>query len=324
MISVELISVIVPVYKVEPYLDRCVASIVAQTYKNLEIILVDDGSPDNCPQMCDAWAKKDDRIKVIHKQNGGLSDARNAGMAAARGEFIGFVDADDYISPDMYEQLCSHLINDDSDIAACDFLAFADETEINDDSCPIPKSHTASAHEAMSDIVNNRNFRAVAWNKLYRKDLLDGMLFEVGKLHEDEFFTYKVIDRAKQLVYVDRPLYFYRQRPESIMTRFSCRRLDLLDAYVERIKLLEIKYSDLAKKDKINFCIACVNCYYEMSNSDEKKRGYDRISECRKRIRVSFKDLCSYPAKEKLYVVLSKSRKLSIAFRRFQTRRCSR
>lgn len=320
--SVELISVIVPVYKVEPYLDCCVASIVAQTYKNLEIILVDDGSPDNCPQMCDNWAKKDDRIKVIHKQNGGLSDARNVGMSIAKGEYIGFVDSDDYISPDMYEQLHSHLIDTNSDIAACDFLIFVNGTCVNYGSCPTFESHMASAHEAMSDIVNNRNFRAVAWNKLYHKDLLGGMCFNVGKLHEDEFFTYKLIDRAKQLVYVDHPMYFYRQRPESIMTRFSYRRLDLLDAYVERIKLLESKYTDLAKKDKTNFCIACVNCYYEMSNSDEKKRGFDRISECRKSVCVSFKDFCSCSAKEKIYVVLSKSRKLSVAFKRFQTRRC--
>ena len=114
-----LISVIVPVYKVEAYLDRCVQSIVDQTYRNLEIILVDDGSPDNCPAMCDAWAEKDSRIRVIHKENGGLSDARNAGMAVTAGEFVGFVDSDDSIAPEMYQMLLERMNADGSDIAAC-------------------------------------------------------------------------------------------------------------------------------------------------------------------------------------------------------------
>ena len=112
------ISVIVPVYKVEPYLDKCVSSIVNQTYTNLEIILVDDGSPDSCPTMCDAWAEKDSRIRVIHKPNGGLSDARNAGIVVATGELMAFVDSDDWIASDMYEHLYQRLTEDDSDIAA--------------------------------------------------------------------------------------------------------------------------------------------------------------------------------------------------------------
>ena len=114
-----LISIIVPVYKVENYLDRCVQSLVDQTWSNLEIILVDDGSPDNCGAMCDAWAARDNRIKVIHKENGGLSDARNAGMAIASGTYMGFVDSDDYISSDMYQLLYDRMAADGSDIAAC-------------------------------------------------------------------------------------------------------------------------------------------------------------------------------------------------------------
>ena len=115
----DLISVIVPVYRTEAYLDRCIESIVDQTYTNLEIILVDDGSPDRCPQMCDEWARRDTRIRVIHKKNGGLSDARNAGMAAATGEYIGFVDSDDWIKPDMFRLLYEKMEQMQSDIAAC-------------------------------------------------------------------------------------------------------------------------------------------------------------------------------------------------------------
>ena len=125
----ELISVIVPVFKVDPYLDRCVESIVNQTYRNLEIILVDDGSPDSCGAMCDAWAEKDRRIKVIHKKNGGLSDARNAGLDIATGTLIGFVDSDDFIRSDMYLLLMERLMEDGSDIAACGVeMVFEDGT----------------------------------------------------------------------------------------------------------------------------------------------------------------------------------------------------
>ena len=116
-----LISVIVPVYKAEKYLDKCVQSIVNQTYKNLEIILVDDGSPDNCPEMCDEWAKKDSRIKVIHKENGGVSSARNAGLDNSFGDYIGFVDSDDFIENDFYECLYDNLVENGADISFCTF-----------------------------------------------------------------------------------------------------------------------------------------------------------------------------------------------------------
>ena len=125
-----LISVVVPVYKVENYLDRCVESLLAQTYQNLEIILVDDGSPDSCPALCDEWGKRDEHIVVIHKPNGGLSDARNAGVLAAHGDYIGFVDSDDYVAPDMYESLYAHLVEADADVSICGIAdVYFDHTE---------------------------------------------------------------------------------------------------------------------------------------------------------------------------------------------------
>ena len=128
------ISIIVPVYKVEKYLDKCVNSIVGQTYKNLEIILVDDGSPDNCPAMCDEWAQKDSRIKVIHKKNGGLSSARNAGLDACTGDYIGFVDSDDWIEPDMYEYLLNIGMKNNADVSRCEFVIEAENSDITVDS----------------------------------------------------------------------------------------------------------------------------------------------------------------------------------------------
>ena len=119
----ELISIIIPIYKVEEYLDECISSVINQTYTKLEIILVDDGSPDSCPKMCDDWAKKDSRIRVIHKTNGGLSDARNAGIEVATGEYIAFVDSDDYIKPDMIAKLYAALCKEEADISACGILS---------------------------------------------------------------------------------------------------------------------------------------------------------------------------------------------------------
>ena len=163
----ELISIVVPVYKVEPYLDKCISSIVNQTYKNLEIILVDDGSPDNCPAMCDAWAEKDNRIRVIHKPNGGLSDARNAGMYVATGELMAFVDSDDWIAPDMYEQLYRRLTEDGSDIAACGVqMVWGDNTLPR--MLTRPGNRILSRDEAMQAIIEETWLKQPVWYKLYK------------------------------------------------------------------------------------------------------------------------------------------------------------
>ena len=161
------ISVIVPVYRVEAFLDRCVQSIAEQSYKNLEIILVDDGSPDNCPAICDAWAERDSRIKVVHKQNGGLSDARNAGMAIATGEFMGFVDSDDWIAPDMYQHLYDLLETDGSDIAACGVeMVWEDGTP----SRMLTKAGCCvlNQEDAMRAIIEESWLKQPVWNKLYK------------------------------------------------------------------------------------------------------------------------------------------------------------
>ncbi len=239
-----MISVIVPVYKVEPYLDQCVSSIVNQTYKNLEIILVDDGSPDGCPAICDAWAARDERVRVIHKENGGLSDARNAGMAIATGEFIGFVDSDDHIAPNMYEELYRRLNESDSDISACGVEMFwedgrrarltAEGDVILDNS------------DAMEAIVTESWLKQPVWYKLYRRETVEGILFEKGKYHEDVFWSYQPVARAKRVCVFDAPLYFYRQREESIMGGgFSEKRLDALEAKEIRLTFLSRCYPEL-------------------------------------------------------------------------------
>ena len=184
--SQPLISVIVPIYKVEEYLDRCVESIVNQTYKNLEIILVDDGSPDNCPQMCDFWAEKDSRIKVVHKENGGLSDARNAGMPFAIGDVVSFIDSDDWVELDMFEKMLSRMQKDNSDIVSCGVKwVEEDGTVIRD--VTVNANEVLDTHSAMKELINDNKFKQHVWNKLYKYELIKGIPFEKGRYHEDVF-----------------------------------------------------------------------------------------------------------------------------------------
>ena len=310
----ELISIIVPVYKVEPYLDKCVSSIVNQTYKNLEIILVDDGSPDNCPAMCDTWAEKDDRIRVIHKLNGGLSDARNAGVAAATGEFVAFVDSDDWIDIRYVEYLHQAILQTGADISACDLREVYDESAVDDDPVTMPQVEVAAPEDAIEDILHNRRFRAVACNKLYANRLLTDKHFEINRLHEDEFLSYQLYDKSERLAYIEVPLYNYRQRAGSIMTTFSVRHIDALDAYLERIALIEQRYPRLLSLDKLNFCMTCLNMYGEAATADAAHRAdaKRRIKGCRRQVHFSYKELRKYSLKEKLYVCMSDERIIGI------------
>lgn len=228
------ISVIVPVYKVEGFLDRCVASIAGQTYRNLEIILVDDGSPDNCGKMCDAWAEKDDRIRVIHKPNGGLSDARNAGIEAATGDWLAFVDSDDWLDPRMLEILETQAEKHGAELAECSYRNLYKDMVKEETPCT-GRVTVATPLQAIEGNLDWKNFKPVAWNKLYRADIVGDIRYPKGKLHEDEFTTHKFYLAAKTIVYVDISAYNYdRRREGSITARFSLRNLDACQAYHEK------------------------------------------------------------------------------------------
>lgn len=299
----ELISVIVPVYKVEAYLDRCVASIVNQTYSDLEIILVDDGSPDNCGAMCDAWAAKDSRIRVIHKENGGLSDARNAGLALATGEYIAFVDSDDWVHPEYISKLYESVTQHHAELAACDIqITYEDKAEFGQ---ICAESECCTPEQAIESLLRNTRFRAVAWNKLYHRSLLAGEKYPVGRYHEDEFFTYRILHKARRLAYVDAPLYFYFQRSGSIMSSVSIRHLDALDAYLERLRFLEERYPALYLSDKITVCMACVSCYRETLGKSvaDYRQMRKRILNCRKKLRFGIGEIRRMPLKKVAYVI---------------------
>lgn len=275
----DLISVIVPIYKVEPYLDRCVKSIINQTYDNLEIILVDDGSPDGCPAMCDAWAERDSRVKVIHKENGGLSDARNAGLAVAAGELISFIDSDDWIEPNFIEYLYRAMENTGAEIAGCATTFVAEDgsaIRIRKEARPSPLDRL----EALRRLVLEDGVYQTVWNKLYRREVLQGIPFAVGKYNEDEFWTYQVFDRIHKLATVETPLYNYLQRGTSIIgVGYNLRRLDGLEARFRRMEYLQ-KYDQLANLTRQQFLLDCMwhlQCALRCLSGQELKTARETI-----------------------------------------------
>ena len=209
-----LISVIIPVYNVEKYLRECLDSVLAQTYKNLEIILIDDGSSDNSGQICDEYAAKDSRIKVIHQVNQGVSAARNAGLKAARGQYIGFVDSDDYIKPDMYEYLYQLISKDNADVAMCNF-------------------YKGSFRTSSKDILDNYKLQKLLnifdvpswiflWNKLYKSTLIQGISFRSDMTYgEDSFFVFEIAKQNGLLAIGQEIKYFYRNNPTSCSRNFT-------------------------------------------------------------------------------------------------------
>jgi glycosyltransferase involved in cell wall biosynthesis len=237
----ELISVIIPVYKVEKYIKRCVDSVREQSYSNLEIILVDDESPDQCPEICDDYSQIDQRIKVIHQKNAGLSGARNAGIEIAKGEYMAFVDSDDFLAKDFIQVLYQAIIDTNSDLAMCKYEYVKGNT--------LTQCHKTGESFVYSGIQMIGNmyspdgaFFVVAWNKLYKRTLFDQIRYPKGRIHEDEATTHRLYYEAKQAVFVDRFLYGYYVEGESITrNKFNPKRLDWAWSVEQRLDFLETK-----------------------------------------------------------------------------------
>lgn len=262
-----LISVVVPVYGVEKYLPKCVDSILNQTYQNLEIILVDDGSPDNCGRICDSYAEKDSRIRVIHQKNGGLSAARNAGVAVAKGEYISLIDSDDYISPNMYTRMYDAIRENGAQLCICamrwvhedgSLFAGMERGAIQDE--------VLTKEEAFQKLhgKNGANY-VTAVNKLYHRALFDTVVFPVGRIHEDEFTVHQFLDQCDQIACVKEELYFYVQRASSIMnSNISIRKLDAVRAMWDRYVFYRKKgYKEEALRTLEKGCWLCdwiMNC----------------------------------------------------------------
>lgn len=262
------ISVIVPVYKVEPYLSRCLDSIINQTYRNLEIILVDDGSPDRCGEICDEYARQDSRIRVIHKSNGGLSDARNHGIDVATGDYIAFVDSDDYIATDMYEKMLARLEFDNSDMVVCNYYRF--------DEGSVPPEHgyinlpdrVLSKDEAFHFYQEIGGDYVSACTKLYKRDIFSTLRYPCGKKYEDTFVIHEVLHRCTRISHMSDPFYFYVMRQGSILhSTFGLKDLDIGEAFINQYHFAK----RMNRQDFRNYC--CNKLSYRFEDWKPKVKG---------------------------------------------------
>lgn len=241
------LSIVVPVYKIEPrLLDKCVESILAQTFKDFELILVDDGSPDDCGALCDEWAEKDPRIRVVHKENGGLSDARNAGIDAARGDCIGFVDSDDYVAPEMYEVLLGNMKAHGADISMCGYVdVYPGGAKPR---CLDKTVRVWNREEAIGNILRGREVSVHAVTKLYARKLFDGVRYTKGIISEDAYVIMDIMDRVRVAVFTPLALYYYVHRAESINTcAYNPRDLTRLEGHRKNYLYVREKFPRLQK-----------------------------------------------------------------------------
>lgn len=274
------VSIIIPVYKVEPYIDECLNSIVNQTYSNLEIILVDDGSPDTCPQKCDEWASKDSRIRVVHKQNGGLSSARNAGMDVATGDFFMFVDSDDFIESNMVESLLDIHKKQESDITCCEVNRVIDGIKK-----PIDKFHRSSSVYSFTSIevlkaMIHRNIDCASWNKLYTRKIIAKNRFPIGRNNEDFVFLYYVYKNVTKVTYTNVALYDYRMRGNSITTTFNKKTLDQflnIEDIEKDANLDNVNIFDELLWYKFNTYVSVAYEYYKNHRNPELKDDFKLI-----------------------------------------------
>ena len=245
------ISIVVPIYNVEKYLRKCIESILKQTYYNLEIILVDDGSTDSSGEICDEYKNKDSRIIVIHQKNKGMSSARNSGIKCATGKYIGFIDSDDYIEKDMYEILLKNIIDYSADIAICGF-AFVENNKV------VPKEFTGDINvldrqTALEELIKDRKIQSYVWNKLYKREIWNNITFKSGVAFEDLDIMYKLFKKAKKIAIVDSLKYFYVQRSNSIMHIHNSKYI------LDRINVVIGRYNDF--KTETNKRLQFVNKY---------------------------------------------------------------
>ena len=284
------ISIIVPVYNVEKYLNRCVDSILNQTFSDFELILVDDGSPDNCGKICDEYAEKDRRVRVIHKPNGGLSDARNAGIEWALknsdSEWITFIDSDDWVHHRYLEFLLKAVIENNTLISICKYHSTHNEIKIDENII-----FTSEILDTEEFQIQRFTYSLIAVVKLIRKELITGIRFPVGKLHEDAFTIWKLLIKVDSISFVDLELYYYFQNPNSIMhVQWTPRRLDEVQAYEEQIKFYEKnkKYNlkNRAEKALINVIASQINSILSMN---DKKNQEKYLKILRKKLRSNFR-----------------------------------
>lgn len=307
------ISVIVPVYCVKKYLSRCIESIIRQSYDNLEIILVDDGSPDECGEICDKYAQQDSRIRVIHKKNGGLSDARNSGIDISNGEWIAFVDSDDCVAQDFIEVLYNNAVATGCLVSQCNYERFG-ETIPNNNVKRECEYVIIDSHDLLHEIDCAKN--TAAWNKLYRADLFEDIRFPKGKIHEDVATTFKLFVRAKKVCITQEKMYYYYVNTDSITTsKIKSNKLDLIDAYWEQVEFLRNRI-DYAKHsvEATNRLVATFGTL--ASYADERYEDYNGFYlQLGQRYREMHSVLVGLPMRADLKLLVKLSSKSLLAFK---------
>ena len=308
MNSEPLVSVIVPIYNVENYLRKSVDSIINQSYKNLEIILVDDGSPDNCPDICEEYAEKDSRVRVIHKENGGLSDARNAGTDIAKGEYISYIDSDDWIDSETIKLTLEKMLEVGAEIGAFNVLVVYEGEQVTPDLSE--DFEVMNSEQAIATTMRNTKVKTTAWNKIYKSEILKDLRFPKGRLNEDEFFTFRVLDRAEKIVYIHRQCYYYLQRKNSIMGEYKINRLDMIDGVRERMLMIEKKYPSLYSQAKAIMCEVCLYHYQLLlknRNVDIDNQGKKKLKKYRSQLHITLKDVRDMKLMNKITFLMSNS-----------------
>ena len=317
--KIGLISVIVPVYNVERYLSRCVDSLLAQTYKNIEILLIDDDSPDKCPQLCDDYVRNYSNIKTIHLKNSGIgvSGARNAGLDNAKGDYIAFVDSDDYVHCELFYQLHNLLEKQPTaNMAMCSYQKVNEETK-HFDGVKVCYEILLDDLGAMNLIIEDQNKTAV-WSKLYKKSIFENLRFPVGKHNEDMFLMPFIFQIAKKIVYCPYPLYYYFQDNESLCrSAFNYNMLDMLDALSIWNERVASDYPTLLKKANSHYYSALINSCQYLANKNDII-GKEKFKYCQSKINSEFKEMISsefISTNNKIKLVLFKTRIFRFIFR---------
>lgn len=299
-----IISVIVPIYNINDYIGECVQSICTQTYNNLEIILVDDGSIDGSAKICDKYRLQDARIKVIHKVNGGLSDARNVALDICKGEYISFIDGDDVVSSDYIEKLYRLIVSTDSQIAICGHKDFYKLPIV--DAIQTDAFFEFSPDDAIKEILTNGRFTTSAWGKLYKRDFFEEIRYPKGKLFEDLPTTWQTFDLAQKIVFTPSQEYYYRQNPTSIMnSKFNPKKLDIISAHDSLTEGLKKRRPNLVK-----YAHERAGTYASMQLYSAIMSGYTvstDLKQLRTVIRKYLKELIdgSYPFRIKLFSLIA-------------------
>jgi glycosyltransferase involved in cell wall biosynthesis len=304
----DLISIIVPVYNVEKYLTRCVNSLINQTYEEVEIILINDGSPDQCPKICDEFANNYENINVVHQKNAGLSAARNSGIDIAKGKYLTFVDSDDYINNELLNILKNHIDENSVLLSMCSYLKVNDSTDVSEIVIPNKNLKLVNDYQAMEMLLDDQS-KCTAWGKLYNKDLFKNIRYPTDKIMEDMFVIPELFRKAKLIAIDSQQLYFYNQEGFSITrSNFNYKKLDMIEATKLWTQTTELYYPKLINKALMHYFSTILNTCFFLANSNDEFR-ISKYKALKKEILNNFKQIINSKftrRNDKIKVILMK------------------